>query len=62
MASIVGYLRGKKTYCIVLMALLCLVLRNRGIEIPEEVWGALAALGLGFLRAGVKAVSDTPTD
>lgn len=44
---------GKKTYAISLAIIACGILTWQGIAIPEYVWASLAALGLGFLRAGV---------
>ena len=34
--------------------LICGVLTWQGVQVPEFVWAALAAFGLGFLRAGVQ--------
>lgn len=57
MERIVSFLKGKKTYGIAAMALIVAVLRGVwDIEVPEYVWGVLAALGLGFLRAGVRKI------
>ena len=53
--EVVKWLRGKKTYAMAAVILLCGILASQGVEIPEYVWAALAGLGLGFLRAGVKA-------
>lgn len=50
----IQWLEGKKTYAVALSILLCGVLNWQGIQVPEFVWAALAALGLGFLRVGVK--------
>lgn len=62
MKFIVNYLKGKKTYAVCITILIVTLLQYRGIEIPEEVWGALAAMGLAFLRAGVKNIQDLPTN
>jgi hypothetical protein len=50
---VVRWLEGKKTYAVALSILACGVLTHYGIEVPEFIWAALAAFGLGFLRAGV---------
>lgn len=47
-------LDGKKTYLTAATILAVGVLNWQGIEVPPFVWAALAALGLGFLRQGVK--------
>ena len=49
------WLEGKKTYLTAAAILVCGVLTTQGIVVPEYIWAALAALGLGFLRAGVDA-------
>lgn len=48
------WLSGRRTYLTAGVILLCGILAVYGLEIPEYIWAALAALGLGFLRAGVK--------
>lgn len=48
------WLDGKRTYLTVLAILVVGLLTTRGIEIPEYVWAALAAAGLGFMRAAIK--------
>jgi len=53
-AAIAKWLDGKRTYLMAATILVCGILAAYGIEIPEYVWAALAALGLGFLRAAVK--------
>ena len=50
---VVQWLEGKKTYAVATTILVCGVLQLYGVEIPEFVWAALVAFGLGFLRAGV---------
>lgn len=47
-------LDGKKTYLTAATILAVGILNAYGIEVPPFVWSALGALGLGFLRAGVK--------
>ena len=54
MTKLLEWLDGKKTYAIVFAVATIAVLNWYGVEIPEYVWAVLAALGLGFLRAGVK--------
>jgi hypothetical protein len=51
--AIAKWMSGKKTYFVAGTILACGILATQGIEIPEFVWASLAALGLGFLRAGV---------
>jgi len=53
-AAIAKWLDGKRTYLTAATILLCGILAAYGVEIPEYVWAALAALGLGFLRAAVR--------
>jgi len=53
MDPIMTWIDGKKTYITAGAILVCGVLDHYGITIPEYVWGALAALGLTFLRMGV---------
>ena len=48
------WLTGKKTYLTAAAILICGILQSQDIIVPEYVWAALAALGLGFLRMGVK--------
>ncbi len=48
------WLEGKRTYLTAGGILVCGILAAFGVQIPEYVWAALAAAGLGFLRAGVK--------
>jgi hypothetical protein len=50
---ILSWLVGKRTYLVAATILLCGILGECGVTIPQFVWAALAALGLGFLRAGV---------
>ena len=51
--AVVRWLEGKKTYAVAGVILACGVLKHFGVEVPEFVWAALAAFGLGFLRMGV---------
>ena len=55
--------KGKKTYitAIVLVVLGCLEGLNVFV-VPEWAWAVSGALGLTFLRAGVKDVSNTVRD
>jgi len=53
-AAIAKWLDGKRTYLTATVILICGILTAYGVEIPEYVWAALAALGLGFLRAAVR--------
>ena len=52
--AVVKWISGKKTYAVALVILACGIMAQQGVEVPEYVWAALAAFGLGFLRAGVK--------
>ena len=54
MDTILKWLDGKRTYVVAAAILGCGVAAGFGVHIPEYVWAALAALGLGWLRAGVK--------
>jgi len=57
--EVVKWLEGKKTYAVAITILICGVLNWQGVVIPEFLWAALAAFGLGFLRAGVKKTETT---
>ena len=50
------FLKGKKTYCVAIAAIICAELTRRGIVIPEEAWAVMGALGLAFVRAGVDKI------
>jgi len=52
--TLLEWLKGKKTYLTAGAILLCGILGACGVEVPAYVWAALSAVGLGFLRAGVK--------
>lgn len=54
MDSVMTWMNGRKTYLTAAAILVCGILSAYDIVIPEYVWAALAALGLGFLREGVK--------
>jgi len=54
--AVVRWLEGKKTYAVALTILWCGIAAHFGVTVPEYVWAALAAFGLGFLRAGVSKV------
>lgn len=60
--AVVQWLEGKKTYAVALVILVCGILSAYGVEIPEYVWAALSAFGLGFLRAGVSKTPGTPKE
>ncbi|MFO7959006.1 MAG: hypothetical protein R6X33_18120 [Candidatus Brocadiia bacterium] len=53
-AALARWLDGKRTYLTAAVILVCGILTAYGVEVPDYVWAALAALGLGFLRAGVR--------
>ena len=58
MKAFQAFVKGKKTYAIAIVLLVATVLKSNGVDIPEEAWSVLAALGLAFLRAGVKKVDE----
>lgn len=45
---------GKKSYLVAAAIFICGILQEMGVDIPVFVWATLSALGLSFLRAGVK--------
>ena len=47
-------LDGKKTYLTAAAIVVVGILNWYGIDVPPFVWAALSALGLSFLREGVK--------
>ena len=51
--AVVKWLEGKKTYAVAAVILACGIMAAYGVTVPEFVWAALAAFGLGFLRAGM---------
>ncbi len=51
--AVVKWISGRKTYAVAVVILACGILAAKGVLIPEYIWAALAAFGLGFLRAGV---------
>lgn len=53
--ALVKWFDGKKTYFTAAAIMAVGIMTAYGIEVPEYVWAALAALGLGFLRMGVKS-------
>lgn len=48
------FLKGKKTYIIAAITFVVGGLQATGTEIPEWVWPLLAALGITFVRTGIK--------
>ena len=56
--AIVKWIHGKRTYAVAVVILACGILASQGVTIPEYVWAALAAFGLGFLRAGVDGAKE----
>jgi len=56
--AVVKFVEGKKTYFVAATILVCGILSHFGIEVPDYIWFALAALGLGFLRAGVRKAEE----
>ena len=61
MDPIQKFLDGKKTYLTALAILIVGILGYWQLEVPEFVWAALGALGLGFLRAGVNKGAKPPS-
>lgn len=51
-------LQGKKTYVIMVVALIIAAVQIYGIQIPEYVWAILAALGLGGVRSAINKVKS----
>jgi hypothetical protein len=51
------FLKGKRTYIVIAAFVVLAILTFSGVFIPEWIYGALTALGLGFIRAGIQAVS-----
>lgn len=57
MSGVISWLEGKKTYVTAIVIGVVATARALGYEIPEWTFELLAALGLGFLRAGVARAS-----
>lgn len=53
LSKIETFLDGKKTYIIAILAGAGTVAMALGYHIPEWVWTALAALGLGAVRSSI---------
>ena len=53
MLKVIEWLKGKKTYIVVGVTFILGGLAASGVSIPNWVYVALAAAGLGTLRAGV---------
>lgn len=62
MVDPVNWIKGRRTYAVAIVIFLCGILTSFGVEIPEYVWLSLNALGLGFLRAGVKSQEQKGVD
>lgn len=54
-------LDGRKTYLVMVLVGVGAVLQYKGIVIPEFVWVALAALGLGAVRSAINKIKPPPT-
>ena len=52
--AILKWMDGKKTYVTAAAIVICGILKDQGVPIPEYVWYALAALGLAFMRDAVQ--------
>ncbi len=62
MQELIEWLKGKKTYIIVVLGIVCYGLKGMGIITPETfnaIATIAAMLGLGFLRAGIKNSLNT---
>jgi len=58
MDELVKIFKGKKTYIVVILALVLAALEGLGIfTVPEWAWPALGAAGLGSVRLGVSSMS-----
>ncbi len=58
MRTMIEFMKGKRTYIVVVVMLILGALQGLDIFImPEWGWGILGAVGLGTLRAGVNAVA-----
>jgi len=47
------WLEGKKTYIVAVGIFVMGGIMASGVEIPEWVWGAIGAAGLGAIRAAI---------
>lgn len=54
MNTIRDWLKGKKSYIVAAGIFIVGGLRASGVEIPEWIFGALAAAGLAAIRAGIQ--------
>jgi len=52
---VLDWIKGKRTYATAAAILIVGALSAFGVDVPEYVWAAFGALGLGFLRAGVES-------
>ena len=60
MSQIEALLKGKKTYGVVIIAIVLGVLEGYDvIEISAPMWIVLSAAGLGFLRSSVNTIEKT---
>lgn len=56
--NVLDFLKGNRTYVIIgAFGVLAVLMLFFGVAIPEYVFAMLAAVGLGFLRAGIAEVS-----
>ena len=59
MQSVIQFINGKKTYIVVVAAVVLGSLAGLDIFVaPEWLWTVLAALGLGSLRSAAKKIED----
>lgn len=54
LSKIEALLQGKKTYIVGILVGVAAVLQYYQVQIPEYVWTALAALGLGAVRSAIQ--------
>jgi len=57
LTKINNWLQGKKTYIIVGLVIVGVILTVIGIVIPPAIWIVLGALGLGAIRSAVEKIS-----
>lgn len=51
--ALTKWMQGKKTYITAGAILVTGILQTYGVDVPPYVWAALAALGMGSLRASI---------
>ena len=56
--ELVKWVEGYKTYFVAALIVALGVLDEYGVELPAFIWPTVYALGLGFLRAGIKQAQE----